>query len=261
MNKKHITIKEISKSFERASGNLKRKLPVITNFSLEISKGEIVALFGPNGCGKSTLLNIIAGIEKPDSGEIDNISVMPNEKNSIGYAFQQYENSLFPWLKVIDNIALKYEIEGVPKELRREKALSFAKKFGILLPWNSYPYQLSGGQKQMVALLRSLVYRPELCILDEPISALDYQNALDIMVKISTDWVSDNITALVVSHDIEQAIFLADKVIILTNRPMSVKAIFNIPFKRPRTLDILEKSEFLDIRTKALKAFIQEIST
>lgn len=256
-NSSYLSIKNVCKSFIQSNDKDHLIEPVIKDLSLEIAKGEIVALFGPNGCGKSTLLNIISGLDNPDSGEI---TFNPNYEKKIGYAFQQYENSLYPWRTIIDNITLKLEIEGMPAEKRRQKGIAFAEQFGIFLDWNSYPYQLSGGQKQMVALLRSFIYRPDFCVLDEPLSALDYQNALDMMVRISKDWTSNNITAFVVSHDIEQAIFLADRVIILTKRPMSSKTIIDVPFSHPRSIDILEQSKFFELRTKALKAFVEVIS-
>ncbi|MCP4114358.1 MAG: ATP-binding cassette domain-containing protein [Desulfobacteraceae bacterium] len=257
MKETFLSIDKLNKSFFPSKGKTHHQEIIIKNFSIDVAQGEVIALFGPNGCGKSTLLNILAGIEQPDSGEINYRS---DQAPSVGYAFQQYENSLFPWRTIIDNITLKYEIDGMSRAERIKKGIAFAEKFGVTLDWKAYPYQLSGGQKQIIALMRALIYRPDFCVLDEPLSSLDYQNSLDIMRRLSLDWTLNNITALIVSHDIEQAIFLADRVVVLTSRPMAPKTIFHVPFKRPRTIDVIKNPLFVEIRNKALKAFVEEIS-
>ena len=231
---------------------------VLDTFSLDVKRGEVVALFGPNGCGKSTLLNIVVGLEEPDAGTVG-IGLGPGDGTSVGYAFQDYAASLFPWRSVLDNVALRFEIEGMPKRERRDRARRFADEFGMSLPWDAYPYQLSGGQKQMVALLRALAFRPDVCLMDEPLSVLDYQNALDATVKMSAEWENRKTTVLLVSHDIDQAVFLADRVVILTQRPMRPKMALRVPFDKPRTVGILETPEFFQLRTEAQKAFLEEV--
>ena len=232
-------------------------LTILDGFSLSVQEGEVVALFGPNGCGKSTLLHVIAGLQHVTSGVV--AFTDPEKRDSLGFAFQQFADSLFPWDNVLDNIGLKYHIQGLSKQVAREKARNFADELGFSLPWNSYPYQLSGGQKQLTALLRTLVYRPDFCLLDEPLSALDYQTSLEVLLKISALWDDQGTTSLLISHDIDQAIFLADRVVVLTNLPMRPKKILNIPFPRPRALDLIQSEEFFRLRSVALAAFVEEV--
>jgi NitT/TauT family transport system ATP-binding protein len=233
-------------------------LTILDGLSLDVARGEIVALFGPNGCGKSTFLSLIAGLQEPDAGAI-RIN-HETQAEQIGYAFQHFADSLFPWGTVLDNIGLKCRIEGQTRTAVREKARAFADELGIRLPWDSYPYQLSGGQKQLAALLRTLVYHPSLCLLDEPLSALDYQNSLEIMAKMSALWHAEGTTVVLVSHDIEQAIYLADRLVVLTKLPMRPKQIIEIPFPRPRNIGLLESEEFFRLRSLALSVFVKEVA-
>jgi len=250
-----LSLRNVDKAFPQSDGS---RTAVLNGFCLDVKRGEILALFGPNGCGKSTLLNLSVGLATPDSGSVT-FCDGPMDAISFGYAFQHYEASLFPWLTVLDNIALKLAIDSVPKRDRRERTREFVGRFGLSLPLNAHPYQLSGGQKQMVALLRTLVYRPALCVLDEPLSSLDYHNAQDIMARMSANWADCGSTVLLVSHDIEQAVFLADRVIVLGRKPARAVATLEVPFERPRTRELLESQAFFDLCNQARKAFFGEV--
>jgi NitT/TauT family transport system ATP-binding protein len=171
-NKVCLSARGLTKRFERTGEGEIEFSQVLDGFSLDVEEGEIVALFGPNGCGKSTFLNIVVGLEKPDGGKVV-FSPDSSRKISLGYAFQHYANSLFPWRRVIDNIALKFEIDGMSVRERRRKAREFADNLGLSLPWDSYPYQLSGGQKQMVAILRALSYGPNFILIKLSFSRID----------------------------------------------------------------------------------------
>lgn len=251
-----VSVDNVVKRIQPESG--RPPLTILDGLSLNVSRGEVVALFGPNGCGKTTFLSLLAGLQEPDTGTIQ--FSHGSQSTQIGYAFQHFADSLFPWGTVLDNIGLKLRIDGHPRKEVRRQAREFADELGVRLPWEAYPYQLSGGQKQLTALLRTLAFRPSLCLLDEPFSALDYQNSLDIMVKMSSLWHVTATTVVLISHDIEQAIFLADRLVILTKLPMKPKQIIDIPFSKPRQIGLLESEEFFRLRSLALNVFVKEVS-
>ncbi len=239
------------------SHNTGTEISLIDNISVDIKSGETIAIFGPNGCGKTTFLSILAGIIDSTNGSI--FFNTKKEKLSIGYAFQQYQESLYPWLTVFDNISLQYMIKGAPKADQKNAVRELARIFGINLPWNSYPYQLSGGQKQVTALLRCLLAKPQLALLDEPLSAMDFQTSLQLLEKLSSFLKNNSMTSIIISHDIDQALFLADRILVMSPLPMSIKKDFSVPFEYPRTLDIFQKKRFFDLRVEILNIFCEEV--
>lgn len=212
-----IEIKGLSKKYY----SKKNELVAIDNLSLTVNKGEYLAIVGPSGCGKSTLLNIIGGIDKKSSGEI-----IVSDGIRIGYMLQ--EDSLFPWLTILDNCLLGLKIKG---ELNKENILyvkNLLNTYGLGGFLDSYPNNLSGGMRQRVALIRTLALKPDILLLDEPFSALDYQTRLavsDDVFKIIKD---TGKTVIMITHDIAEAISMADRVVVLTDRPSKVKKIYQI---------------------------------
>lgn len=198
--------------------NLKGETRALTDISFHVNKGEFLAIVGPSGCGKSTLLSIIAGLLKPESGEI---IMNTNENLKIGYMLQQ--DHLLEWRTIWKNILLGPEIT---KTLTREKE-ALAKKllsdYGLLKFKDKKPGELSGGMKQRAALIRTMVMEPGLLLLDEPFSALDYQTRLMVSADIGNIIRKSGITAILITHDLSEAISLADRIIVLTRRPATVK--------------------------------------
>lgn len=249
-----LTIKGLSKGFH---SNSKSFLPVLHDISLEVAKGEFISFFGPNGCGKSTLLFLIAGSENPDSGTIA-LKGNPVENYKTGVVFQNYRDALLPWRSNLSNLCFPLELDGIPSEERKKKGLTLVEEIGIDIDMGGYPYQLSGGQQQLLSLARAMISGPDLLLLDEPLSSLDFQTGLRMADEIQEIWKRTKITTVFVSHDIEDAIYLSDKIYFLTERPATIYKVLPIPLPRPRTTETRASKEFFDLRKQGLKIF-QEV--
>ena len=208
-----ITFTNVNKSFY----SLKEETVVLNQISFDVKKGEIVAIVGPSGCGKSTLLNLISGLIQPDSGKIE-------INGKVGYMFQK--DHLFEWRTVYKNITIGPEIAKI--KIEPEKIDQILKKYGLYDFKNHYPKELSGGMRQRVALLRTLALDPDILLLDEPFSSLDYQTKITVQDDIYKIIKDAQKTTLLVTHDITEAIAMADRVIVLTKRPSTIKAIYDI---------------------------------
>lgn len=248
-----IKIKNLSKSFF-----IPQKLDVLDNISLTVKRGEFVTIFGPNGCGKTTLLYTLAGIEKPTKGRIL-INNKRTEDSKVGFVFQNYNDTLFPWRTVLGNIEFALEVQGFGKRERKKISESLISKVGLSDFRNRYPHQLSGGMKQLIAIVRALAYEPEFFLMDEPFGALDYQNRIKMEEEIQRIWMETGKTILFVSHDIDEAIFLADRVVVFSKRPAKIKEIVEIDLPRPRTFEMLHSKKFFRLRKNILKIFSGEI--
>lgn len=218
-NQKLLSLTNINKSFFTANSQIE----VLKDISFCINSNQIVALLGPSGCGKSTILNILSNLEKPTSGEL-----IINCK--LGYMFQK--DALLPWRNIYSNICLGLEISKTRTQENLNYALSLIDKYKLKEFINSFPSQISGGMKQRVALIRTLVLKPDLLLLDEPFSALDAQTKIAVQNDVFNIIKQENKSALIVTHDIGEAIALADKIIILSERPSSIKGIINIEFNK-----------------------------
>jgi NitT/TauT family transport system ATP-binding protein len=252
-----ISIVDVSKSYVHRESNT--VVEALKGFALEIEKGEFVVFFGPNGCGKTTILNLIAGLSLPDIGSININGNLPKDAK-IGYVFQNFRESLFPWMKNIDNIAFPLEIEKIPKPERYRIVKRFLNKYGINIPQEVYPYQLSGGQQQLIAIVRALVTHPDVLLMDEPFNGLDYETRMNMYKNLILLWMETKVTTLFVSHDIEEAVLLASRLILLTKRPASIKKVFenNLPY--PRTRETLWNKKFLELKAEALQLFREELT-
>lgn len=242
----HITIRRLTKTFR---GN-----PVYTGFDIDFPRGGIVSIFGPNGCGKSTLINMISGILPYDAGQIlfDGKTIA---ETRIGYVFQNYREALFPWQRAIDNIHYPLKMMGVPKAERARRIEKLAAQFDLKFDLNRYPYEMSGGQQQTVSIMRALVVDPEVLFLDEPFSALDYEMTLtmrDLLQKVLTE---TRTTTLLVSHDLEEAVWLSDKVLLLTRRPSRIAEYMDIDLPRPRNSETISDPRFVALKAHALEVF------
>lgn len=215
---KLLTLKALSKNYLTK----KKVICALNNINFEINENEFVVLVGPSGCGKSTILSIIGELEDKSSGEIKF-----NKKDiKIGYMFQ--EDALFPWLTVLDNCLLGLKIQNKVTEENKKYVKSLLKKYGLSSFEKSYPKELSGGMRQRVALIRTLALKPDILLLDEPFSALDYQTRITVSDDVFKIIKEEKKTALMVTHDISEAVALASRIIVLSNRPAVVKNIYEI---------------------------------
>lgn len=248
-----LSLTDISKEFKEAKGNV----AVLECINLELNRGEFVTVFGPNGSGKSTLLNILAGLDDPTKGNVLIDHKHPKDAR-VGFVFQNYNESLFPWRTVFENIAFPLEVANVDSSTQQHIVDHLLNKVGLLHSKNKFVYELSGGQRQLVSICRAIAYNPDILIMDEPFSALDYSTTRKMELELLDIWQEKKITTLFVSHDIDEAIFLADKVVVLSPRPATIKKIFEVKLPRPRTLDMLSSLEFTDLRNAILNTFEYE---
>lgn len=246
-----LTIRGLSKSFGDAA--------VYKDFDLDLPMGRFISIFGPNGCGKSTLINMISGLMPMDAGQVL-YDGKPIAKSRLSYVFQNYREALFPWLSAIDNIHYPLKRMKVPKAERAVIVERLIEDFGIKIDLNAYPYQLSGGQQQAVSIIRALVRDPEVLFLDEPFSALDYEMTLLMREKLQHLFQKTNTTMILVSHDLEEAVQMADEVLMLTKRPTRVAEIIPNSMGRPRRVSMLTEKTFVDLRARCLGVFQREVS-
>ena len=262
-----IEIKNVTKSFlaepearawhQKISSYQKKNSKIFTaldGLSIDISKGSFTTIFGPNGSGKSTLFKIISGLEEPSSGTVT-INRKPVQVARIGFVFQNYRDSMLTWRSALGNVRLALEARHVPKEQQNAIALEYLKKVNMAHIANKPFYSLSGGQAQLVAIARAFAFKPDILLMDEPFSALDFQTSLGMMETLSKLWQEESITTLFISHDIDEAVYLADQVLVLTKNPGKVQAIVPVKFKRPRPISIMSQERFFKLRTKVLDEF------
>lgn len=253
MTESKLKIENLYKSFLLESGELK----VLENINIDVKKGEFVSIVGYSGCGKSTLLRIIGGLEIQSSGKAfaggQEISGPGLDR---GMIFQ--ESRLFPWLKVKDNILYgmsSREKKKLSKTQKKEKVDSLLKLVGLESFSDVYPNQLSGGMQQRVSIARSLIGNPDILLLDEPFGALDAITRMNMQDEILNVWRDTEKTMLLVTHDIDEAIYLSDRIIVLSSRPGRVKKVFDVNLSRPRQRTSLSFSE---LRREIYKEFIEE---
>ena len=221
-----LEMQHITYSYHTTEGETK----ALEDVSFSVSEGEFIAIVGPSGCGKSTLLSIICGILKPEKGLIKmNGKNLKQSTTNIGYMLQH--DHLFEWRTVYHNVLLGLEVRHMLSAKTRKKALELLEQYGLQQFKNSRPSQLSGGMRQRVALIRTLVLEPELLLLDEPFSALDYQTRLTVGNDIGQILKHEHKTAILVTHDLSEAVSLADRVLILTPRPATISKIVDISFE------------------------------
>jgi NitT/TauT family transport system ATP-binding protein len=248
-----ISVKDVSRIFFSPSGE---RIEALKGVNLEVEDafsaagrdiGEFRVLLGPSGCGKSTLLRMIAGLDKPTSGQVlVNGEIVTHPGKDRGMVFQKYTS--FPWLTVADNIAYGMKINGVPEAQRKETVDRLLQSVGLSEFANVYPETLSGGMQQRVAIARTLALRPSVILMDEPFGALDAQTRSDMQQLLLQIWDETACTILFVTHDVEEAVYLADRIFIMSSHPGTIVEDVEVPFDRPRDLGLKEKSEFHELQ-------------
>lgn len=226
--KEILTLKDVSLIYQTKESETK----ALDNINFTINEGEFVSIVGPSGCGKTTILSLISGILKPSSGEIT-IADAIDKKEKTGYMFQH--DHLFEWRNIYKNVTLGLEIKHIKDRAYYTYADMLLDKYGLRDFKKSYPSELSGGMRQRVALIRTLTLKPDILLLDEPFSALDFQTRLKVCDDVAEIIKNEKKTAILVTHDITEAISMSDKIIVLTNRPASVKTVFDVPFSKSGT--------------------------
>ncbi len=240
-----ITLRQVSKWY----ASPRRKTIAVKDINLTFERGKITTIFGANGSGKSTLLAIISGLISPDTGTVQ----FSPDNPRIGYVFQDFRNSLLPWRTVRSNILLPIAWQGKTLSAGEDRLKKLLSLFTIDLPLDRYPHQISGGQAQMACLLRALIIEPQIAVLDEPTSALDYTLQSQTVLQLQRLWSDESITTIIVSHDPDQAILLADRIVIMG--PGCVSELVDVRLPRPRTLATTYTADFLKLRELVLSRF------
>lgn len=238
-----VKIDHVEKIYQSRSG----EVVALNGVDMEIRENEFVCVVGPSGCGKSTLLNIIAGLERPTSGRVCvKGKEVVNPGSERGVIFQQY--ALFPWLTVKKNVKFGLKLRGVKEPELSEIADKYIRLVGLEEFGDSYPKELSGGMKQRVAIARAYAVNPEILLMDEPFGALDAQTRTQLQTELLETWEKEKKTCFFITHDVEEAIILAQRVVIMSARPGRVKEIVPVNIPYPRTQETKMTKEFLDLK-------------
>jgi NitT/TauT family transport system ATP-binding protein len=238
-----IELVDVGKQFQ-----LKRRKTVdaVSDMTLSVQPGEFVALIGPSGCGKSTVLRMVASLEQPTTGTVTVDGSAPADMASshrLGVAFQ--DNALLPWSTVRSNLNLPYKLAG--RKVDTERVDSLIDLVGLKGFENARPKQLSGGMRQRVSIARSIMLEPDVLLLDEPFGALDAVTRRRLNMELQRIWLADPVTTVLVTHDVDEALLLADRVVVMSPRPGRVRMIRDVPFARPRTSDVTRTPEFHEL--------------
>lgn len=231
-----VSLRNISKSFV----SRKEVFEAVNHVSIDVYENEFLVLLGPGQCGKTTLLNMVSGLETPTEGAVE---FADNEATDVGFVFQK--TAVFPWKTVMENVELPLELKGVPKEERRKRAQYLIDLVGLTGFENHLPKQLSGGMKQRVGIARAYCNNPQVLLMDEPFGALDAQTRYQMEEEVLRIWEQEKRTVIFVTNNIEEAVYLADRIIVLSACPASVKEVYELTLPRPR--DYVDP-EFLKIR-------------
>ncbi len=248
-NKTQLEVKNLSKQFSSRG----KKTIALKNINLHIEANEFVCIVGSSGCGKSTLLNVIAGLLPPTSGEVlvdGEVVLGPGPDR--GMVFQTY--TLFPWLTVADNIAFGLKLKGMPQRQRQERVDYYLNIIGLAQFANSYPKELSGGMKQRVAIARSLANEPEILLMDEPFGALDAQTREQLQEFMLDLWDKTHITVLTITHDVSEAVFLSQRIYVMSSSPGSIREEIKVDLPEQRNLELKLDPDFIKIEREIVKA-------
>ncbi len=248
-----IVATDVTKTYPTADG----QVIALDHFSLTVETGEFVCIVGPSGCGKSTFLRIAAGLVPPTAGTV---TIHPGDdpaKPTNNVVFQEY--AIFPWKTVIDNVAFGLHMRGIGRKQRYEIADRWLDKVGLRKFREAYPHQLSGGMKQRVSIARALANDPEVLLMDEPLGALDAQTRAVLQEELLSIWEETQKTVLYITHSIEEAVLLGDRVVIMTAHPGRLKTAFPVEIPRPRDLHTARTPEFAELTEQVWAALESEV--
>ncbi|MCK1544444.1 ABC transporter ATP-binding protein [Bradyrhizobium sp. 179] len=251
-----IELSGVTRRFIKPDGDI---LTALNGFDLSIAPGEFCAIVGPTGCGKSTTLGLIAGLARPQAGSVQLFGAEVRDVDRrVGLVFQQ--DALFPWKNVVQNVEAGPLFRGMSNSKARESALDWVRRVGLSGFEESLPHQLSGGMRKRVALAQTFINKPEVLLMDEPFSALDVQTRELMQEELLNLWTENRAAVLFVTHDLDEAILLADKVAVLTTRPARIKSIYDIELERPRAIAALRYDErFIEIARRISKDLREEV--
>lgn len=245
-----IAIEHVEKRFSWSKGGIKHEVHALHDIKLDVRDGEFLAVIGPSGCGKTTLLRIIGGLTEFESGNVridDKLVDGPGPDRSI--VFQSF--GLFPWKTVFENVAFPLHIKKLPKEEIRERCVRHLEMVGLQRFTDSYPHQLSGGMQQRVGLARALATDPEILLMDEPFGAIDAQTRELMQEELTRIWSTSRKTVLFITHDLDEAVYLADRIVVLTRQPGRVREVIDVDLPRPRwEYDVRSHPRFSDVRSQ-----------
>ena len=248
-----IRVESISKSFVVEG----RAQPVLDGISFNVYDGEFVSIIGPSGCGKSTLLNIIAGLETPDAGMVE-VEGDPAAQRLGRIGYMQQKDLLLPWRTVLDNAILGLELQGVPRRQARKRALELTEDFGLSGFENQYHIALSGGMRQRAAFLRTMMLDQGVVLLDEPFGALDALTRVQMQEWLMEIWATLGRTIILITHDVDEAILLSDRVYVLTARPAQVRMVMDVNLPRPRDFKKITDPDFVELKALLLSTLHEE---
>ncbi|HYU19877.1 MAG TPA: ABC transporter ATP-binding protein [Chloroflexota bacterium] len=243
-----IEVRGVRKTFRRPGSKPPVSVEVLRDVSFSVQPGEFVCLVGPSGCGKTTLLRLIDGLLAPDQGEIAIDGLGPPKPGpQAGFVFQSFR--LLPWRTVLDNVQFPLQIQGMDRQRRLARASEFVALVGLEGFEHSFPHELSGGMQQRVGLARALALEPEILLMDEPFAALDAQTRELMQIELSRIWEARRVAVVFVTHSLDEALFLADRIILLGPRPATVDEVLEVPLQRPRwEYDVRAQVQYVDMR-------------
>ncbi len=241
-----LSVRAVQKVYPTSTGGVE----AVRNLTFDLKRGEFVCLVGPSGSGKTTLLKVISGLMAPTSGSVvlDGKTIDGPPRN-MALVFQEYQRSLYPWMRVAENVELPLKVAGVPKAERQERVAEALRAVGLSHVPRSYPWQLSGGMQQRVAIARAVAYRPEVLLMDEPFAAVDAQTRADLEDLVRSVWAALGLTVLFVTHDIDESVYLGERVVILSSSPTIILEDLKIDLPAERDqLETRSDPRFVELR-------------
>jgi NitT/TauT family transport system ATP-binding protein len=252
-----MTPKIVARNVYKTYPSVNGEITAIADFNLEVADGEFVCIVGPSGCGKSTFLRILAGLDTLTSGDVHIVPGDDPRQPLNNVVFQEY--AIFPWKTVLDNVAFGLEMRGIGRDQRYGVAHDWIERVGLRKFVDYYPHQISGGMKQRVSIARALANDPQVLLMDEPLGALDAQTRTVLQEELLRIWEENRKTVVYITHSIDEAVLLGDRVVLMTAHPGTNKATFDVTIPRPRSLETTSHAEFSELTYSIWQALEDEV--